>query len=158
MLSLIAAIAKNRAIGKDNHLLWHIPEDFKYFKTLTSGHPIIMGRKTYQSIGKPLPNRTNIIVSRDANYQPDGCIAAHSLEEAIHKATDIDQTEVFIIGGGQIYEQGMTLADRLYLTIVKGDFAGDTFFPEYSQFTKVISRREGKDEKYEYEFVTLERE
>jgi dihydrofolate reductase len=155
IVSIIAAHAENMEIGKGNKLLWHIPDDLKRFKTLTSGHPIIMGRKTYESIGKPLPNRTNILVTRDRNYTVKGCIVTHSLEEAIEKASDIDQQEIFIIGGGELYQQGMALADKLYITLVKGTFEADTFFPSYSQFTKVIAKEEKKENGYEYIFLEL---
>lgn len=158
IISVICAIAQNRAIGKNNQLLWHIPEDFKHFKETTSGHPIIMGQRTYESIGRPLPNRTNIIITDDQNYQVEGCVIVHSIEEAIEKASAVDKDEIFFIGGGMIYRQAVPIADKLYLTIVEGEFEADTFFPEYVEFTKIISERESNDEKYRYKFVELVKE
>ncbi|MEI8103667.1 MAG: dihydrofolate reductase [Candidatus Moraniibacteriota bacterium] len=157
-ISIIAAIAReNRAIGKDNQLLWSIPEDMKHFRELTSGHTVIMGQKTFESIGRALPNRTNIILSLDENFFHEGAIVCHSIEEAVEKAREIKREEIFIIGGGMVYEQFLPLAERLYLTLVDGHFEGDVFFPEYGDFTKLISRERKEDEKYEYEFVVLER-
>lgn len=160
IISIIAAISENRAIGKSNKLLWHISKDMQRFKQLTLRHPVIMGRTTFASLGKLLPERLNIIVTRDKNYQADGCIIAHSLEEAIDiakssfaKATK--DKEIFIIGGGQIYEQGIKFADKLYLTIVKGNFEADTFFPDYSRFKKVIFKQEGQNSQYQYTFLEL---
>jgi dihydrofolate reductase len=158
IISVICAITQNRAIGKNNQLLWHIPEDFKHFKETTSGHPIIMGQRTYESIGRPLPNRTNIIITDDQSYQVEGCVIAHSIDEAIEKASVVDQEEIFFIGGGMIYRQAVPIADKLYLTIVEGEFEADTFFPEYAEFTKTVSERESCDEKYKYKFVELVRE
>lgn len=154
-ISLIAAIGKNRELGKNNKLLWNIPEDLKRFKELTMGHPVIMGRKTNESIGRPLPNRTNIVITRDKGYEQEGCLITHSLEEAIELAKTKDNNEIFIIGGGQIYEQAINIADKLYLTIVKGKFEADTFFPEYSKFKKIISREERNYFQYNYTFLEL---
>ncbi len=154
-ISIIAAVSENKVIGKDNKLLWKIPEDMQRFKKLTLGHPVIMGRNTFNSIGKPLTGRTNIIVTRNLNYKPSNCITANSIEEAIKKAQKKDQQEIFIIGGSQIYEQGIKYADKLYLTIVKGDFKGDAFFPDYSEFKKVISKEEKKSAGLEYTFLEL---
>jgi dihydrofolate reductase len=163
LISIIAAIGSNRELGKDNKLLWHIPEDFTRFKKITSGHPVIMGRTTYESIGKPLLRRTNIIITRNKDYQVEGCIIAYSLEEAIEIAKELPadakamagKKEIFIIGGGQIYEQGIKYADRLYLTIVEGTFNADTFFPDYSEFSKIVFRKEGKSSQYRYTFFEL---
>lgn len=138
ILSIIAAVDEHRGIGKDNTLLWHIPADMKRFRTLTSGHPVIMGRKTYESIGRPLPNRTNIIVTHDPAYTANSCIIAHSLEEAIGEAKKHDQEEIFIIGGAQLYAQAISMADKLYLTLVHKTFDADTFFPDYSRFTHIL--------------------
>lgn len=144
-ISIIAAISENLIIGNENKLLWHIPEDMQRFKMLTTGHAVIMGRKTYESIGKPLPKRTNIIITRDEDYKTDGCLVVHSLAEAIRLAKELPADakamagkKIFIIGGGQIYAQSINLADKLYLTIVKGNFSGDTYFPDYSRFKKII--------------------
>ena len=158
-ISIIVAHAKNRVIGKANKLLWHISDDLKRFKTLTTGHPIIMGRKTYESIGKPLPNRTNIIVSRNIN-ELSGCFVYPSLESAIEKVGEIDKEEIFIIGGGEIYRQALPLADRLYVTKVDLNIEGDTYFPEYEKdFTKEIYLEERFDDKTSLNYVwrTLER-
>lgn len=154
---MIAAISENRGLGKDNKLIFRIKEDLQHFKKTTSGHPVIMGRKTFESIGRPLPNRTNIIITRNADYQAEECVIVDSLEEALQRAADVDQKEVFIIGGGQIFEQGMPVADKLYLTIVKGTPEADVFFPEYEQFSKVVSKKVGSSEGYNYTFFELER-
>lgn len=155
-ISIIAAIGSNRELGKDNKLLWNIPEDLKRFRKLTMGHPVIMGRKTFESIGKSLPNRANIIITRDKNYQIVGCLIAHSLEEAINMAKEKDKKEIFIIGGGQIYEQAISIADKLYLTVVEGNYNADTFFPDYSQFKKVVFRKESQYQQYHCTFLELE--
>lgn len=157
-ISLIAALSENRVIGVGNKLPWHISEDLKRFKRLTSGHPVIMGRKTFESIGRALPNRTNIIITRDVDFKAEGCIVVHSLEEAIAKASQSEgNDEVYIIGGGQIFSQAIGKADRLYLTIVHTTLDGDAYFPEYSGFTKEIERQDKEDEKYHYTFLTLEK-
>ena len=121
-------------------------------KKITSGHPVIMGRKTFESIGKPLSNRTNIIITHDVNYKTEGCLVVHSLKEAIEIAKG---KEIFIIGGGQIYKQAIALADKLYLTVIKKDFTGDTYFPDYSRFKKVIYQKDGKSGDLEYTFLEL---
>lgn len=158
-ISIIAAISENRGLGKNNQLLFKIPEDFKRMKALTTGHPIIMGRKTYESIGRILPNRTNIIITRDLFYTVDGGVMASSLEDAIEKAKQSDGAdEVFIFGGGEIFRQALPLTDRLYLTIVKGEYDADTFFPDYSMFTNVIQKEEySTEDGLGYTFVDLER-
>ncbi len=161
-VSLIAAIARNtRVIGKEGgHLPWRIPEDFKHFKDTTMGHPIIMGRTTFEEFGgKLLPGRTHIVITRQADYvAPEGVIVAHSIEDAITRASEIDAHEIFIIGGGQIYTAALPFADRLYLTLVDTDITGPVKFPKYeSQFNKIVSRRESKDENFVYEFVVLEK-
>src|SRR5256885_697508 len=139
-ISMIAIISKNRGLGKDNQLLFHVPGELPRFKSITMGHPIIMGRKTFESIGKPLPGRLNIVVTRDASFSFEGVTVCNSLEDALTFAKTKDQEELFIIGGGQVYEQGMPFADRLHLTVVDKDADADTFFPEYSAFTKVIEQ------------------
>lgn len=155
-ISLIAAIASgNRALGKDNKLIYQIPEDLKRFRELTGGHAIIMGRKTYESIGRPLPNRTNIVITRDPNFSADGVQVVHSLGEALQLAQG---GEVFIIGGGQIYQEAINLADKLYLTVVEGNPEADTYFPDYSDFKKVVWQSEGQQsEGFKYRFLELER-
>lgn len=156
IISLIAAIGENRELGKNNQLLWHIPEDLKRFRKITKGHVVIMGRKTFESIGKPLPKRTNIIITKDKTYHPP-VIVCHSVIEAIEVAKRKEKEEIFIIGGGQIYHQTIPFADRLYLTIVEGTFAADTFFPDYSQFKKKIFAEKRKSAGYQYQFLILEK-
>jgi len=155
IISLIVAMAKNRVIGKDNEMPWHLPADLKHFKTVTLGKPIIMGRKTYESIGRPLPGRLNIVMSRDKNYTLEGCETVISLEEALTLTADVE--EVMIIGGGYLYEQTILQADKLYLTFIDLDVQGDTFFPKYEHLNLSEIKREKhlKDEKnpYNYEFV-----
>lgn len=162
LISIIAAIGSNRELGKDNKLLWQIPEDLKRFKELTLNHPVIMGRKTFQSIGRPLPGRTNIIITHEINYQVKECFVTHSLGEAIKLASNkpavakaTEDKEIFIIGGGQIYEQAIGIADKLYLTLIDGTFDADTFFPDYSRFKKVVYKKEGKFHQYKYTFLEL---
>lgn len=133
MISLIAAVAKNRAIGKDGQLLWHLPEDMRHFRETTRGKPVIMGRKTWESLPdafRPLPGRHNIVISRNPAFEAPGATLVGSLTEAIQAAETIK--EVFVIGGAEIYSQALPLADRLYLTEVAGDFDGDAFFPPFS--------------------------
>lgn len=157
-ISAIAALDSTRAIGKDNQLLFKIPEDFARMKRLTSGHPIIMGRKTFESIGRPLPNRTNIVITRDEKYQAEGIFVVHSLEESLELAKGKPGSdEVFIFGGAQIFQEALPVINRLYLTLVEGDYYGDTFFPDYSAFTKVIEKEERQADGYFYTFLTLER-
>lgn len=129
MLSIIAAVARNGVIGDKNTLLWHITEDMRYFRRVTSGHAVIMGRKTFDSLGRALPKRTNVVITRQ-NIEIEGCEVVHSLQEAIDMFPADD--EVFIIGGAQIYREAMPIADRLYLTRVERDYQGDTSFPEWN--------------------------
>ncbi|GIW62908.1 MAG: dihydrofolate reductase [Patescibacteria group bacterium] len=132
IISIIAAVAeKNYVIGANNKLIWHIPADLKRFKSLTYGHHIIMGRKTYESLGKPLPGRTNIVLTRDKHYSVEGGLVFNSLESALDYCRDENESEVFIIGGAEIYKQSLNLADRLYITWVKGDYKGDSYFPNF---------------------------
>ena len=155
--SIIVAIAENNVIGKDNDLIWHISEDLKRFKRITTGNCIIMGRKTFESIGKPLPNRTSIIITRNKNYKQEGCIIVNSLEEAY--LTCKDQKEVFIIGGGEIYNEAYKSANKLYLTKVHENFEGDTFFPEiqYNDWTIELEEKYEPTEKckHAYSFINL---
>ncbi len=155
MLTIIAAAAENNALGKDNDLVWHLPDDFKRFKLLTSGHHIIMGRKTFESFPKLLPNRTHIIITRKTDYHPPNTIVVHSLEEAIRIAKLDEQP--FIIGGGEIYEMGMDMADRIELTRVHGEFEADTFFPEIDEREWELVREQyhAKDERHDYSFTYL---
>ena len=160
MITIIVAKAENNVIGNENQLIWHLSSDLKRFKSLTSGHPILMGRKTYESIGKPLPNRTNIVITRNEEWKEVGVFTSNSLEEAIKKAKEFDD-EIFIIGGGNIYAQSMYLADSLEITEVHHEFEGDTRFPEIDEkIWKEVSReRFEKDEKneFDYSFVRYER-
>ena len=155
-ITIIAAISKNNALGKDNQLIWHIPADLKRFKKVTSGHDVIMGRNTYESLGKPLPNRTNIIITRNENYKAKGCIIVHSLKEAIYDASKDENP--FILGGAQIYKEAIKIADKLDLTLVHHSFEADAFFPKIdSTKWKEVSREDFlADEKntYNYSFVT----
>ena len=153
MITLIAAAAENNALGKDNDLLWHLPEDFKRFKQITSGHYIIMGRKTFESFPKPLSNRTHIIITRQEEYLVEGCLVVHSLEEALEIAPQNE--EVFIIGGAQIYEQALPFADKIDLTRVHIELDADAFFPEFitSEWNLVFSEKHFKDEKHQYDFT-----
>jgi|TARA_Y100000310_G_scaffold105294_1_gene103705 dihydrofolate reductase len=155
MISLIAAMGRNRVIGKDNSLPWKLPEDMKRFKELTSGKTVIMGRKTFESIGRPLPNRKNIIITRDQNYKAEGCIVVHSVEDALKNA---DNNEVMVIGGAQIYDLFLSKANKMYLTLIDHDFEGDAYFPEYNKDEwKEVSREEGKSENNKFAFVNLEK-
>ena len=156
-ISIICAMDEKRGIGKDNKLLWDIPADLKRFRAITSGHPIIMGRKTFESIGRVLPNRTNIIVTHNSSFIIPNSITVSSLEDAFEKAKSKQGSEeVFVIGGGQVFQQALPLASRLYLTIVDGDFEADTFFPDYSMFIKKIFEESHVEGKYRYTFVDLE--
>lgn len=157
MLSLIAVIGKNRELGKDNALLWHIPGDLPRFKKLTSGHPVIMGKNTYLSIGRPLPDRTNIVVSTSLLTQ-EGIHVASNVKDALNIANRAPgSSEIFIIGGGTLYTQTIDKADILYLTIVDATAQADTFFPDYSNFKKIISSETQHNGGYTYSYVTLKR-
>ena len=158
MVIIIAAIGSNNALGKDNDLIWYLPADLKRFKKTTTGFPIIMGRKTYESIGRPLPNRTNIIVTRNADYHQDGCIVKSSLEEAVESVAN--EEHAFIIGGAQIYNQAIEqgLADRLDITLVQESFEADVYFPEFDKMEwELISREDfDKDEKNPHNYSFLQ--
>ena len=158
-ISLIAAIAsENRALGKNGKLIYYIPEDLQRFKKLTSGHPIIMGRKTFESIGQVLPNRINIIITHDQDYIAEEAKVVQSLEEALSFAqSKPGDEEVFVIGGGQIYQEAINKADKLYLTIVEDNPEADTFFPDYSEFKKVDFEEEHETDELKYKFLDLER-
>lgn len=157
-ISIIAAIGSNNVIGKDNKLIWHLPADLKHFKELTTGHHLIMGRKTWESIGsKPLPGRTNIVITRDKNYKAEGCTLVHSLDEAISSVRNED--EVFIAGGAEIYKQAMGKANKMYITRVHHSFEGDTFFPEIGkEWFEAINNDFEKDAKNKYDFSLCEYE
>ena len=153
MITIIAAIGKNNELGKDNQLLWHLPEDLKYFKKMTLEHPIIMGRKTYESLGKPLPNRTNIVVSRKEDWFEEGILIVPSIKDAIKHAKKINE-QIFIIGGGNIYEQTIDLADCLKITQVDFQTKADAFFPKIDEniWQKTDEIHHPKDEKHAYDF------
>lgn len=156
ILSIIAAIGKNNELGKGNNLLWHMPADMKHFKEKTSSHTVIMGRKTYESIGKPLPNRRNIIITRDRDYKTEGAEVKHSLEKAIRSV--LNEGEAFVVGGAEIYKQAMEYADKLYITHIEAeDKDADAFFPEIIPIIFGETAREAhkKDEKnpFGYSFV-----
>lgn len=158
MLSVIAAVAQNGIIGGGNRLLWHISEDLRHFKSITSGHPVIMGRRTFDSLGRPLPQRENVVITRsDRSF--DGCRTAHSLSEALGMFPS--EEEVFIIGGAQIYAEALPMADRLYLTRVERDYEGDTSFPAWDESEWLLSSRErfarGKDFDAPFVFELYER-
>ena len=153
MITIIAAVAENNALGKNNTLLWHLPDDFKRFKQITSGHHIIMGRKTFESFPKPLPNRTHIIISRQKDYSPEGCIVLDSLEKAIEKCAKNET--VFIIGGGEIYNQSLDIVDRLDITKVHTSIDADVYFPEIdTNVWQLISEEfHSKDDNHAFDFT-----
>ena len=158
-IALIAALANNRVIGRENRLPWRLSADLRHFKSLTMGKPIIMGRNTYESIGKPLPGRSNIVLTRDAQYRAPGCRVVHSLEHALEAAAG--HAEVMVIGGAELYRQTIDAAQRLYLTRVKADVEGDAVFPEidprqWRELQRESHRGDDKNE-YDYDFLTLER-
>jgi dihydrofolate reductase len=155
LISAIVAMANQNVIGHDNEIPWYLPEDFKWFKKQTLGHAIIMGRKCFESIGRPLPKRTNIIITRDMFYLVNGCTVVHSLAEALQVAENEGETEVFIIGGGEIYAQSMHLYDKIYLTNVHADIKGSIVFPviEEEDWDVTFEEYHVKDEKNEYDFT-----
>lgn len=151
MIKLIAACSANRVIGKDNKLIWHVPGDLKRFKELTSGHPVLMGRKTYESIGRPLPNRKNIILTRNKEYKPEGCLCYSSLIEVL----ELYKNDLFVIGGEEIYKQTMGYADEILLTLIHKDFEGDAYFPEIPEtLFEVIKREDLSCEDFDYSYIT----
>lgn len=162
--SIIVAVGENNVIGKDNALIWHLPADMKYFKEKTTGHCIITGRKNYESIPekfRPLPNRTNIVITRQHDYQAPGAIVVSSLEAALDKAKEIESEEIFIIGGGEIFKQSIPHTNRIYLTQIHHSFEGDVFFPElnkkdWEEISRVDFQPDEKN-KYAYSFIILER-
>lgn len=151
MINIIVATSENNVIGRGNDIPWYIPEDLEHFKKLTTGNTVIMGRKTYESLPKeyrPLPNRINIVITRDKSYQAKGCLVVNSLEDALRKA-DNDK-EIFIIGGGQIYREGLKFAERIYLTKIHKNIEGDTYFPKLNKFWKLVD----EEEKSGFSFLT----
>ena len=164
-VSLIVAVAENGVIGKDNDLIWNLPNDMRFFKETTTGHHVIMGRKNFESIPhkfRPLPNRTNIVITKQSDYKAEGCIVVNSVEKALKVAKSNGDNEVFIIGGGQIYRIALekNLVDKIYLTKVYHSFDGDTFFPElsdkWSEGGKTINKADDKHA-YDFDFITLEK-
>ena len=159
MITMIAAIGKNGELGKDNDLVWHLPNDLKRFKKVTAGHHVIMGRKTFESLGKALPNRTNIVITRNENYHAKDCVVVYSLEEALEAAKDDDNP--YILGGAQIYKQALEIADILDLTLVDASLEADAFFPEidFSKWIEIAREDHKADEKhqYNYSFVTYKK-
>lgn len=160
-VSMIAAVAENNVIGKDNDLVWNLPDDMKFFMQKTSGHHVIMGRKNFESIPdkfRPLPNRTNIVMTRQPGLHIQGAHVVNRLEDALHIAKTNKEKEAFIIGGGEIYKLGLDVADTMYITEVKGTFEGDAFFPEFdrSQWVETERIHHGTDERhaYAFDFVT----
>ena len=155
MIKIIVAMSNNRVIGNNNELIWKLSSDLKRFKELTTGHPVVMGRKTYESIGRPLPNRRNIIITRNLEYEVEGCETVSSLEEALL----LTNNNCFIIGGGEIYKQSLEVADKIYLTLVHKDFEGDTSFPELGKEWATIDTKDFEaDEKNEYNYSFIEYE
>ena len=156
-ISIIAAVGQNRELGKKNGLIWRIGADLRRVKEITMGHPIIMGWNTYQSIGRPLPGRTNIVLS----FTPmkiNGCVVATSLEEALTKAKEVEQEEIFIFGGASVYKEAIGITDRLYLTRIEAtDADADAFFPDYSEFSKVLDEENHSEYVPPYTWLTLER-
>jgi dihydrofolate reductase len=159
MVTIIAAVAKNNALGKNNKLIWHLPADLKRFKQVTSGHYVIMGRKTFESLGKPLPNRTNVIISRNKNYKAKGCLVVNSLTEALKAANNDDNP--YILGGAQIFIEAMSVTDVLDITLIDHEFEADVYFPEIDKnIWEEISRKDcvaDSKNKYDYSFVCYKR-
>ncbi|MEC2075924.1 dihydrofolate reductase [Metabacillus fastidiosus] len=160
MISFIVGMDRNRVIGVDNKLPWHLPADLAFFKRTTMGNPIVMGRKTFESIGKALPGRENVILTRDKTYEKEGCTIIHSVDD-VEKFAEQTEKEVFIIGGTEIFKQTFAIADRLYITFIDEEFTGDTFFPEFhNDEWELVSEEKGiKDEKnpYDYYFRVYDR-
>ena len=156
-LCVIAAVARNGAIGKDNQLLWRLPEDLKFFKRTTMGCPVLMGRKTFDSIGRALPGRRNIVITRNTDWQHDGVEVAHSLQAGLSLVDS--EARVFVIGGGELYRQAMPLCDELVLTEIDADFTGDTFFPDWprADFQEASRESHQSDAGWSYHFVVYQR-
>jgi dihydrofolate reductase len=154
MITLIAACSENRVIGKDGTLIWHIPEDLKRFKKLTLGNPIVMGRKTYESIGKPLPGRTNIILSRDKSLRIDGCLVYNKISDILEI---FEKNNIFVIGGGEIYKQFLDKADRIELTLIHKNFDGDTYFPEIGINWQVVESQKSTFEDTDIDYISYQK-
>jgi len=156
-ISIIVAVGKNREIGKNNALLWNIPEDLKHFKEITTGHAIIMGERTFYSIGRALPNRLNIVLSQNPDLKIDGVTVCGSIAQAVEAGGKYSD-EIFVIGGGMVYAQTIGLADKLYLTLVDKSFEADVFFPDYSEFDKIVTESEQFESNgLKYTFIQLEK-
>jgi dihydrofolate reductase len=155
ILSAIVAVSENKGIGKNNDLLWRLPDEVKFFKETTSGHAVIMGRKTLESLKRPLPNRTNIVITRRRDYRPEGVTVCHSVPESREIAQSMGETEAFLIGGGEIYESGLKHCDRIYYTLVHAVFDADVFFPEFdmSEWEEVSRVEHGVDERHAYAYT-----
>ena len=153
MITIIAAAGQNNELGKDNDLVWHLPDDFKRFKQLTTGHYIIMGRKTFESFPKPLPNRTHVVITRNEDYQKEGAVVVHSIDAALLKASS--DAQPYIIGGGEIYKMALEVTDKIELTRVHGTFDADTFFPELDkdQWELIAEIPHPKDDRHNYGFT-----
>jgi len=153
MIVMIAAVAENNALGKNNELVWHLPNDFKRFKSLTTGHHIIMGRKTFESFQKPLPNRTHVVITRQKDYAPEGCIVVDSIEKAIVACPENET--LFIIGGGEIYNLGLPFADQLEITRVHHSFEADAFFPEINvnEWKIIQTEFNAADDKHQFDYT-----
>ncbi|WP_053219469.1 dihydrofolate reductase [Virgibacillus senegalensis] len=161
MISLLYAMDKNRVIGYQNDLPWRLPNDLKFFKQLTTGNTIIMGRKTFASLKRPLPNRKNVIVTRDETFHAEGCQILHSVDEIIKWNENDPETELFVIGGGEIFRQILPYTDRMYMTLIEDSFPGDTFFPEYNEaewkLTKKVQGEKNEKNPYDYYFLQYDR-
>jgi len=158
MISMIAVTNEKRAIGFENKLLWDIPDDLRHFRDITFGHTVVMGSKTFESLGRALPNRTNIVIAKEKDYEASGCIVVNSIEDALEMAKKEEKNdEIFIIGGGSIYQQFLPYAEKLYLTIVEDDPKADTFFPDYSEFKNLLSEEKHEYNGLKYKFIELTR-
>ena len=160
IITIIVAVSENGVIGNDNKLIWNLPLDLKHFKAMTYGHHVIMGRKTYDSIGEPLPNRTNIVISRQSDLEIEGCLCAGSLDEALAMVKDDDNP--FICGGAEIYKEALAVANRMYLTRVHAEFEGDTHFPEFDESVWIqkskLDVKADEANKHAFSIITYERE
>lgn len=155
-ISILVAVARNAVIGADNRLPWHLPDDLKYFKRLTTGHCVVMGRKTYDSIGRPLPNRKNVVITRQPGLRIEGAVVVHSLDDALEACGD--DAEIFVIGGAEIFRQAMARTDRLYLTELQRDYEGDVLMPAYDRsLWREVSREKRFAGDLEYHYVVYDR-
>ena len=151
MITIIAACSKNRVLGLDNKLIWNLPEDLKRFKQMTDSHPIVMGRKTFESIGRPLPNRTNIILTKNKNYKQEGCLVYNNFRDILELW---EKKDLFVIGGGEIYTMFLPYADKIELTLIEKEFSGDTYFPKLSSQWMESSVEIHSNHDFEYKYIT----